>query len=230
MPEQNDSTDSARRRAIGLLIRRAREVAGKTRREVAAYLGVSQAVITSVEEGRRDPSLPQIEAMAYYLRMPVFALLDEAASAAQTTWRATIDVDEIQNLRGHIIGVRLKQARQQKGETVRQVAQAAGLPPSRVSAYELGERPIPITELEPLMRHLGLTWTDLLDIGIGPLGEAQLYHQQHAQFDALPSDVREFVADPRALHYLRVAMRLRDFPPEHIRAAGQALIDLSNQT
>lgn len=227
MPEQHDST--ARRRAIGLLVHRAREVAGKTRREVAAYLGLSQAAIASIEEGRRDPSLPQIEAMAYYLRMPVFALLDEAASAAQTTWRAAIDVGEIQNLRAHVIGVRLKQARQRRGETVRQAAQAAGVSPSRLSVYELGERPIPITELESLMAHYELTWADLLDVGIGPLGEAQLYHQQHAQFDALPSDVREFVADPQALPYLRAAMRLRDFPPEQARAAGQALIDLSNQ-
>ncbi len=227
MPDQNDS--SARRRTIGLLIRRAREVAGKTRKELAAYAGVSQAAIASIEEGKREPSLPQIEAFAYYLRMPVIALLDESASAVQNTWRATLDVDEIQTLRNHIIGVRLKQARQQKSETVKQVAQAAGLPPARLSAYELGERPIPITELELLMGCLGLTWSDLLDIGIGPLGEAQLYHQQHAQFDALPSDVRAFVADPQSLPYLRVAMRLRDLPAEQARAAGQALIDLSNQ-
>lgn len=227
MPEQNDS--NPRRRAIGLLIRRAREVAGKTRKDVAAWLGLSQAAFTAIEEGRRDPSLPQIEAIAYYLRMPVQALLEESASAAQTTWRAGIDVGEIQSLRDHIIGVRLKQARQQKGETVKQAAQAAGVSPSRLSSYELGERPVPITELESLMAHYGLTWADLLDVGIGPLGEAQLYHQQHAQFDALPSDVREFVADPRSLPYLRAAMRLRDFPPEQARAAGQALIDLSNQ-
>ena len=226
MPEQRDP--SVRRREIGLLIRRAREVAGKSRKEVAAYLGLSQAAITSIEEGRRETSLPQVEAIAYYLRMPVFALLDESASAAQTTWRAVIDFEEIQNVRGHIIGVRLKQARQQKGETVRQVAQAAGLPPSRLSAYETGERPVPITELESLMGHFGLTWNDLLDVGIGPLGEAQLYHQQHAQFDALPSDVREFVADPHSLPYLRTAMRLRDFPAEQACAAGQALIELSH--
>jgi len=226
MPEQNDS--SARRRAIGLLIRRAREVAGKTRKDVAAYLGLSQAAITSIEEGKRDPSLPQVEVMAYYLRMPVAALLDEAASAAQMAWRAMIDIEEIQNLRAHIIGARLKQARQQKGETVKQAAQAVGLPPSRLSAYEMGERPIPITELEGLMAHLGLSWDNLLDVGIGPLGEAQLYHQQHAQFDALPSDVRAFVADPQALPYLRAAMRLRDLPAEQARAAGQALIELSH--
>ncbi|MGQ9905126.1 MAG: helix-turn-helix domain-containing protein [Anaerolineae bacterium] len=228
MPEQNDS--NARRREIGLLIRRAREVAGKSRKEVAAYLGLSQAAITSIEEGRREPSLPQVEAIAYYLRMPVFALLDESASATQTTWRAVVDVDEIQNVRGHIIGLRLKQVRQQTGETVKQVAQATGLSPARLSAYELGERPIPITELERLMQHLGLGWTELLDIGVGPLGEAQLYHQQHAQFDALPPDVREFVTDPRSLPYLRTAMRLRDLPAEHVRAAGQALIELSHLT
>ncbi|MCS7061231.1 MAG: helix-turn-helix transcriptional regulator [Anaerolineae bacterium] len=228
MPEHNNST--TRRRAIGLLIRRAREVAGKTRKDAAAFLGVTQKTLTAVEDGQRELSLPQIEALAYYFRAPVTALLDEATSVTQTVWRANIDVGEIQSLRDHIIGVRLRQARQQKGETVKQTAQAAGLSPARLTAYEAGERPIPITELESLMTHLGFTWDELLDVGIGPLGEAQLYHHQHAQFDALPSDVRAFVADPRSLPYLRAAMRLRDFPPEHMRAAGQALIDLSNQS
>ena len=226
MPEQNDV--NARRRTIGLLIRRARELSGKTRKEVAAYLGLSQAAITSIEEGAREPSLPQVEAIAYYLRTPVVALLDESASAAQAALRANLDMSEILTLRAHIIGVRLKQARQNKGETVKQAAQGMGLTTVRLNAYELGERPIPITELERIMTHLDLSWANLLDTGIGPLGEAQLFHQQHAQFDALPSDVRAFVADPHALHYLRTAMRLRDLSPEQTRAAGQALVDLSN--
>ena len=226
MPESNDV--SARRRTIGLLIRRARELSGKTRKEVSAYLGISQAALVSMEEGKREPSLPQVEAIAYYIRMPVATLLDESASAAQATLRANIDMSEIVNLRAHIIGVRLKQARQSKGETVKQTAQAIGLTTARLNAYELGERPIPLTELEQLLAHFGLSWANLLDMGIGPLGEAQLFHHQHAQFEALPSDVREFVADPQALHYLRTAMRLRALSPEQARAAGQALVDLSN--
>ena len=67
----------------------------------------------------------------------------------------------------------------------------------------------------------------LLDLGIGPMGEAQLQHQQHAQFDSLPPEVRSFVADPRALPYLRAAMRLRKVARDDLRDAGQALIDLS---
>ncbi len=36
------------------------------------------------------------------------------------------------------------------------------------------------------MAHFGLGLNDMLDIGIGPLGELQLLQLQQAQFEALP--------------------------------------------
>jgi transcriptional regulator with XRE-family HTH domain len=223
MPESSD----LRREKIGLLMRRAREMSGRTRKDCAAFLHITQAALAAYEESRREPSLPELEALAHYLRVPVHALLDESVSTALMAPRVNLDVAEIIELRSHIIGARLKQARLNKGLAVKALAAEAGITTAKLAAYELGKRPAPITELERLATALDLSVDVLLDIGIGPLGESQLFQRQHARLDALPPDVREFVCDPQALTTLRAAMRLRQMSNEEVRAAGQALLELS---
>ena len=227
MPESTASND-IRRQTIGLLIRRSREMAGRTRKDCAAFLGITQAALTAYEEGQREPSLPEVEALAHFLRAPVHALLDESRASALMAPRVNFNVTEIVELRSHIVGARIKQARLAKGMSAKELATAAGITPAKLAAYELGKRPAPVTEMEAILGQLGLTIDDMLDIGIGPLGESQLFNQQHAQLDGLPSDVREFVTDPKSLPYLRTAMRLRNLSSDEVRSAGQALVELSH--
>jgi transcriptional regulator with XRE-family HTH domain len=223
MPETVD----ARCKTIGLLIRRARETAGRSRKDCAAFLGVSPVTVSRFEEGEREPSLVDIEMLSHYLRVPIRALLDEDGPAPLTAPRMNFDVAEIAKLRAHIVGTRLKQARLKVGEQVKQVAESVGLTTSQLNAYELGKRAVPITQIEKLINCLGIPLESLLDVGIGPVGEAQLQHKQHTAFDQLSPEVRAFVTDPEALPFLRVAMHLRNLPMDDLRTAGHALVELS---
>ncbi|MCL5998370.1 MAG: helix-turn-helix domain-containing protein [Chloroflexi bacterium] len=224
-----DSTE-ARCKTIGLLIRRARETTGHTRKDCAAFVGISSTLMSRYEEGLREPSLVELEALAHYLRVPVEALVDEATSAQMVTPRMDFDMSEVMALRTHIIGTRLKQARLKTNQSLKQLAEAVGMSPSRLNAYELGKRPVPITELQRLIACLDLSLDALLDLGIGPLGEAQLRHKQQAYVDGLPDDVRAFVTDPCALPFLRLAIHLHKLPGEELRNAGRALLELSETT
>jgi transcriptional regulator with XRE-family HTH domain len=224
-----DSADD-RRRSIGLLIRRARERAGRTRKECAEFAGLSPLLLRKIEEGLHEPSLVELEAIAHYLRIPVLALLDEGESAHPSTPRIDFNFFEVARLRTHIVGARLKQARLKSKQSVKQLAESLGMAPALLNAYELGKRPIPITRLEQLAVCLNIPLESLLDIGIGPLGRAQLQHKQHAYFDCLPEAVRAFITDPNALPYLRLAMRLSRLPTEELRNAGQALFQLSQSS
>lgn len=221
-----DSTD-ARRKVIGRLIHRARETAGRSRKECAVFIGISSALLHKYEDGLREPSLVELEALAHYLRIPVRALLDEVTLAKLSAPRMAFDVSEVAGLRQHIIGTRLKLARMKAGRSLTQLAELAGMTPAKLNANELGRRSIPITELDRLAGCLGIPLEALLDIGIGPLGDAQLQHQQHATFDCLPDDVRDFICAPGSLPYLRVALRLSKLPADELRGTGQALIELS---
>ncbi len=53
-------------------------------------------------------------------------------------------------LRGKMLGVRLQEAREARGKTRRQCAQAMGISAARLAAFETGKRSIPLPELEVL--------------------------------------------------------------------------------
>lgn len=216
----NNDTADARRKAIGGLIRSVREIAGRKPKDIADFVGISAAVLSAFESGEKEPSLPQMEAIAYYLRVPVHTLL--GLSTLATAEKPPANLEEIMRLRGHIVGARLKQARMTRGESVQETASEAGLTSATLQAFEMGKKQPGVTELEALMAHFGLTLDDMLDLGIGPLGEAQLLQQQRAQFEALPEDVRAFVCDPNAITTLHLAMRLRNLSPEQLKSLSAA--------
>jgi transcriptional regulator with XRE-family HTH domain len=236
MPESNDTppsattlinndTATARRKAIGSLIRSVRELSGRKPKDIADFIGISGPMLSAVEAGEKDISLPQLEAVAYFLRVPVHTLL--GLSTLTTAERSPANLNEIMRLRGHIIGARLKQARSTRGESVQETASETGLTSAALQNFELGKKQPSVTELEALMAHFGLTLDDMLDVGIGPLGEAQLLQQQRAQFEAMPEDLRIFLCDAHSLPLLYLAMRLRNLTPEQLRAIATAFASLA---
>ena len=60
-----------RTRKLGVLIRDAREAARKSVSETARAIGISPVLLRAYEEGRRAPSLPELEVLAYYLNLPI---------------------------------------------------------------------------------------------------------------------------------------------------------------
>lgn len=226
MPEPTSLDTSALRRiAIGSLIRGARERAGRTPRECATFMGISPKRLAEFESGAREPSLVDLELLAHYLGVPITALLSEATALPPP--REIDDLASVAQLRARIIGVRLRQARMERRESVKDVAAATGLKASELNAFELGRRPAPITQLEKLIAHYGLAIDDLLDLGIGQLGEAQLLAKQQAAFNTLPDEVKAFAGGPDNTQFMRLAARLSQMPKDKLRAAAELLAAVS---
>lgn len=222
MPEPTTLDTSALRRiAIGSLMRSARERAGRTPRECAAFMGVTPKRLADFEAGAREPSLVDLELLAHCLDVPVAALLSEAVALPPR--REISDLASVAQLRARIIGVRLRQARMDRRESLKEVAAATGLKASELNAFELGRRPAPITQLEKLVAHYGLSIDELLDLGIGQLGEAQLLAKQQAAFNALPDEVKAFAGGPDNAQFMRLAAHLSQMPREQLRAAAALL-------
>lgn len=216
-----------RRKILGVALRQAREEAGKTVKDCAALLGIPPARYRAYETGRRDLTLPELEALAWFFRRPLSALLEpDRASAPSEGDGSTEVIPELLPLRHRVIGLILRQARERAGKSLREVAGFLGCTPRRIRAYESGERPIPLVELELLAAHLGVSLTEFYDVD-SPIGQAVLLLDQIQQFRTLPPEVRAFVVSPVNLPYLRLAMRLAELPADRLRHIAEDLLEIT---
>ena len=60
-----------RTKKLGVLIRDVRLAARRNLDECAKAIGVTKGVFRAYEEGRRAPSLPELEILVYYLKLPI---------------------------------------------------------------------------------------------------------------------------------------------------------------
>ncbi len=224
MTEMTEEQLVLRNRIIGLLLRNAREQAGKTKRECAAALGVSTSTITAYEEGRKTLSLPELEVLAYVLdtRVVYFWEPDPELAAEEPP-----PLQEVLALRHRIVGALLRQARLDAGLTQKELAEAMGRSSSRLSDYEYGARPIPLAELELVAQHLRLPLDYFLDTQEGPVGEWHRQEEAWRCFRELPRDMQEFVTQPINVKYLEVAMKLDQMPVGGLRAIAEGLLDIT---
>ncbi len=225
MTERIQEELALRNRVSGLLLRNAREMAGKSKRECAMVLGVSSSTITAYEEGRKAVSLPELEVLAYVLDTSVADFWDRNPELEPK--EKPLALDEVLALRHRIVGVLLRQARLETDMTQEDLADLLGCSASRISAYEYGERPVPLSELELLARHLHLTLEYFLDNQDGPVGEWHAQQEISRRFLELPEEVQRFVTQPINIKYLEVAMKLAQMPAGGLRAIAEGLLDIT---
>jgi transcriptional regulator with XRE-family HTH domain len=216
---------TARRQMLGALMRGARAKLGKSKQDCAQAVGVSMATYNAYEEGRRDVTLPEMELLAYYLKVPVRLFFErpERLLADETP----IPTEKVIALRQRIIGALLRQARQDKGKSVKDLALRLGVSTRHISDYELGRKPMPLAQLQEAADMLGVPMSYFIDEGIGPVGEQELLRSQFEKFTELPDDVRKFIVNPTNISYLRVAQRLSDMTTEQLRNLAASILDIT---
>jgi len=212
-----------RAKMLGALMREVRTENGKSLTEIAELLGISTSTLSSYEHGRKSISLPELEVLAYHLDSPLGLFLNPSPEDLEEGYR--FDTQIMVTLRQHIIGAQLRQAREEKNLTQKSLAEKVEMPVSRVSAYERGERPVPVPDLESLLQILGCQMDDFIDKE-GPVGEWLANKVAFEQFLALPDDLRLFFHNPTHLTYLHMARRLSELDLADLRAVSEALTEL----
>ncbi len=207
------------RKIIGVLIRAAREKARRTVKQVARRLGVTAARARQYELGTREISLPELESLALFLRVPLsFFLSGEPVTDDPLPKPPTSE--EIRARRA-MLGAKLKQARMTAGKSLAECAQLIGRTPGTVSRYERGLIDIPITELERLSKLLKVNLSHFVQDN-GQRGGAELMDLE--AWARLPNDVRLFIMDTNSLPYLRMAIKFRDLPKAKLKELGEILL------
>jgi transcriptional regulator with XRE-family HTH domain len=215
-----------RTKKLGVLIRDARLAARRTTEECARAMGVTKGVFRSYEEGDHAPSLPELELLAYYLRLPVDHFWGKASLSDQAPSAEPLDLPRLVELRRRMIGALLRQERSKANLSLKALADEVGVSPARLKAYELGERPIPLPELEALISALSTRIENFFDQQ-GPIGQWISDEKSMRQFLQLPKDLQAFVCQPVNRPYLDLARKLSGMSNEQLRSVAEGLLDIT---
>lgn len=237
-----------RRKELGALLRKARIGASKSRTHCADLLGTSTQVIAALEHGETDLTFAQLTTLARFLDVPVSYFWSETLGPEDKEWaedEPSTVIPQRMALRQKLLGVQLRQARQNAGKSQRESAELLNVTMRRISEYEYGQRDIPFAELEELaafyqvpIETFFLNGEDRRTPPAGPelpaTGEqsptdlAQPASSAHCpDLEHLPPELREFVRKPVNLLYLRLAQKLSSLPSNTIREIGESLLDIT---
>lgn len=215
-----------RTRKLGVLIRDARMASRKTITEVAKAMGISPAFLRAYEEGRKAPSLPELEVMAYFLDLSVQHFWSSAVLSDDTSRTDAIDLIQLSSLRHRIIGTMLRQKRLQTSISLKALSFETGIPQGRLTSYELGERAIPLPELEAMLTVVGGRVETFFDQH-GPIGRWMNDQAAIQEFLKLSPELRAFVCIPVNRPYLELARNLSQLSTDRLRSVAEGLLDIT---
>ena len=213
-----------RSKKLGVLMRDARLVLGKSQEECARAMGVSPGTLERYEMGEHSPSLPELEMLAYYLEIPLEHFWGN--ERLKRDGKLRYDPEQIKTLRQRMIGALMRKVRTEQGKELAEVAQAAGLPAERLQAYEMGEQAVPLPELEVLLRVLHGSLRDFQDQH-GPVGSWFTQQRVLKDFMNLDPEIQGFVCKPINRPYLELAVRLSEMSVERLRAVAEGLLEIT---
>jgi transcriptional regulator with XRE-family HTH domain len=215
-----------RSKKLGVLIRDARVSARRNPEECARAMGVTKGVFRAYEEGRRAPSLPELETLVYYLQLPIDHFWGKASISDDRPPTEPLDLPQLVELRQRMIGALLRQERNNASLSIKALSHETGIPGGRITAYELGERAIPLPELEVLLAALGSRVETFFDQN-GPIGQWMTSQKSIQQFLELPKELQDFVCQPVNLPYLQLAMKLSSMSTDKLRSVAEGLLDIT---
>ena len=222
--DNNQAVMQIRTRKLGLLISEARQITRRTQEECAATLGITVDEFAAIERGRKAPSLPELESLAYYLNIPL-----EHFWGNETLLKKGLDRNiaiSLKELRNRVLGTKLRMARAQKNLSTDELSQKCSVPAEQIRLYESGKIAIPLPELEALAKVLDIRLSDIFDQQ-GPVGEWHSQHQEIQKFLGLHPNIREFILKPVNAPYIDVAIRLSELNVEKLRDLAEGLLEIT---
>jgi transcriptional regulator with XRE-family HTH domain len=221
----NNAQITIRQKKLGLLIRDARMTERRSVKECADAIGVQTGQFRAYEEGRKAPSLPELEALVYYLKLPINQFWGKETKS-DSMFVESVDMAKLITLRQRMIGALLRQERNNVNMSLRHLSTETGISQARLKSYELGEHSIPVPELETILSVMGSRIETFFDQN-GPVGEWMTSQRAMQKFLELPADMQSFVCQPVNRPYLELAIKLSDLSREKLRAVAEGLLDIT---
>jgi transcriptional regulator with XRE-family HTH domain len=223
--DKNKMLMQIRTKKLAIMIGDARRVSRRSVEECAAVMGVSTGEFQSIEAGKTAPSLPQLEALAYYLDVPVEHFWSNKVLAENKVMDPATH-QSLRRLRDRYLGTRLRQLRTEAALTSQALAEKTSLPAETIEQYESGRLSIPLPDLENMVRALNTRIEDVFDQN-GPIGDWRTQNENVRSFLQLTARQQEFISKPVNLPYLDLAIRLSDLSVERLRTIAEGILEIT---
>lgn len=214
-----------RGRILGVLIRDARLAKGSTVEECAASLGISAQTLISWETGQGHPSLPEIELLAHELGVPISHFWATETMTGNTQ-SPELPQAEYVALRNRVVGATLRKARTDADLTPEQLAEKTGLTPDQIIEYEMGQAPIPLTELTSLAAATNVSLRHFLESS-NRVGRWLANQENFKSFSEMPDEMRAFLSNPVNASFIELAMWFSDLGVDDLRGIAESILHLS---
>jgi len=215
-----------RQKKLGLLIRDARMAERRSIKECADALGIKSGQFRAFEEGRKAPSLPELEALVFFLKLPIWHFWGGDIKSETTSQLEAEDVSQLVALRQRMIGALLRQERTNANVSLRHISTETGISQSKLKAYELGQKPISLPELESILTLIGSRIEVFFDQS-GPVGQWMTSQHAMQNFLELPEELQDFVCQPVNRPYLELAVKLSEMSKDKLRSVAEGLLDIT---
>ena len=214
-----------RAKKLGLLIRDAREKSGKSIEECAQVMDLSTDELVAIEFGERPATLPELEILAYFLEIPLEHFWGNEILKTDGSVNF-VDPGEIKQIRQNAIGALIRKARIEAVLSEEELANQAGISVTNLQAYEQGEVPIALPELEILIQILNNSMKNFEDQAT-PVGNWFMEQRNMHEFLNLPKELQEFIGKPVNRPYLELAIKLSELKVERLRALAEGLLEIT---
>jgi transcriptional regulator with XRE-family HTH domain len=180
----------------------------------------------SFEGGEASPSLPELEALAFYLKVPLDYFWGREVIDAIQKEPQVFEKDRLMRLRNRVIGASLRKARLEAGMTSLELANTVSISEEQLNQYELGAESIPLPELELLATNVKGTIRDFQD-SRGPIGTWIRQQRVMQNFDDLSPELQDFISKPINRPYLEISQRLSEMSVEKLRTVAEGLLEIT---
>jgi transcriptional regulator with XRE-family HTH domain len=211
---------------MGVLLKSARTQKGESKKTCADILGVSSRMISKYESGEKSPSLPELEVLSYYLDVPLERFWEDVVPEEHDK------LESLQNLAGKLeirnlkIGATMRKYRKESKLSMKEVAEKIGVTTYRLKSYEEGKFPVPVAELNAILRLYDQEIDDLV-VDKGPIADWAHEKKAGAQFNDLPKDLQDFILKPVNRPYLDIAVKLSRMSVDKMRDVAEGLLDIT---
>lgn len=225
MDNQNE-IDRAKK--LGEYLASLRESSEKSVFKTASYLGISPEELLSFENGDSSPSLPQLESLALFYRVPVSDLLQAEQLSISPVKLEADKVAELIGLRTRVIALLLKRARINKNISLETLAADCGLELKDLESFENAKTPVSLPVLERLCARLDLQVAELFSsISIKQDETTAPAPETTSKEAPLPSELHEFFVNQANLPYLELAKKLSELDAAKLRNIAESLLEIT---